>query len=51
MCRSYSLSLKNDGKGGIMVDPDAKLEEELIIQTDIRNDYLEYISWLDRILS
>jgi len=24
--------LKNDGKGGIMVDPDAKLEEELIVR-------------------
>ncbi len=24
--------LKNDGKGGVMVDPDAKLEEELIVR-------------------
>ena len=27
--------LKNDGKGGIMVDPDAKLEEELIVRQSV----------------
>jgi prolyl-tRNA synthetase len=39
--------LKNDGKGGIMVDPDAKLEEELIIrptsETIIWNSYKNWI--------
>ena len=39
--------LKNDGKGGIMVDPDAKLEEELIIrptsETIIWNTYRGWI--------
>ncbi|HQV98787.1 MAG TPA: proline--tRNA ligase [Bacteroidia bacterium] len=39
--------LKNDGKGGIMVDPDAKLEEELIVrptsETIIWNTYRGWI--------
>lgn len=39
--------LKNDGKGGIMVDPAAKLEEELIIrptsETIIWNSYKNWI--------
>lgn len=39
--------LKNDGKGGIMVDPEAKLEEELIIrptsETIIWNSYKNWI--------
>ncbi len=39
--------LKNDGKGGIMVDPSAKLEEELIIrptsETIIWNSYKNWI--------
>lgn len=39
--------LKNDGKGGVMVDPDAKLEEELIIrptsETIIWNSYKNWI--------
>jgi prolyl-tRNA synthetase len=39
--------LKNDGKGGVMVDPTAKLEEELIIrptsETIIWNSYKNWI--------
>lgn len=39
--------LKNDGKGGIMVDPDAKLEEELIVrptsETIIWDTYRKWI--------
>jgi len=39
--------LKNDGKGGIMVDPEAKLEEELIVrptsETIIWNTYKNWI--------
>lgn len=39
--------LKNDGKGGVMVDPDAKLEEELIVrptsETIIWNTYRGWI--------
>jgi prolyl-tRNA synthetase len=39
--------LKNDGNGNIVVDPDAKLEEELIIrptsETIIRNTYKDRI--------
>jgi prolyl-tRNA synthetase len=39
--------LKNDGKGGIMVDPEAKLEEELVIrptsETIIWNSYKNWI--------
>ena len=44
--------LKNDGKGGLMVDPNAKLEEELIVrptsETVIWNTYRTWIqSWRD----
>ncbi len=44
--------LKSDGKGGLMVDPEAKLEEELIIrptsETVIWNAYKGWIqSWRD----
>ena len=44
--------LKSDGKGGLMVDPNAKLEEELIIrptsETVIWNAYKNWIqSWRD----
>ncbi len=39
--------LKNDGEGGIIVDPDAKLEEELIVrptsETIIWNTYRDWI--------
>ncbi|HLP74247.1 MAG TPA: proline--tRNA ligase [Bacteroidales bacterium] len=39
--------LKNDGKGGVMVDPESKLEEELIIrptsETIIWNSYKSWI--------
>jgi len=39
--------LKNDGEGGIVVDPDAKLEEELIVrptsETIIWNTYRDWI--------
>lgn len=39
--------LKNDGKGGVMVDPSAKLEEELVIrptsETIIWNSYKNWI--------
>ncbi len=44
--------LKNDGKGGIIVDPDAKLEEELIVrptsETIIWDTYRKWVqSWRD----
>jgi len=44
--------LKNDGKGGVMVDPDAKLEEELIVrptsETIIWDTYRKWVqSWRD----
>jgi len=44
--------LKNDGKGGVMVDPNAKLEEELIVrptsETIIWDTYRKWIqSWRD----
>ena len=36
--------LKNDPDGkGIMVDPEAKLEEELIVRPTSRNNHLEYL--------
>ena len=44
--------LKNDGKGGVMVDPTAKLEEELIVrptsETIIWDTYRKWVqSWRD----
>jgi len=44
--------LKDDGKGGVMVDPDAKLEEELIVrptsETIIWDTYRKWVkSWRD----
>jgi prolyl-tRNA synthetase len=44
--------LKNDGEGGIIVDPDAKLEEELIVrptsETIIWDTYRKWVqSWRD----
>jgi len=44
--------LKNDGKGGVIVDPDAKLEEELIVrptsETIIWDTYRKWVqSWRD----
>ncbi len=36
--------LKNKEGGGITVDEDAKLEEELIVRPDFRNHYLGYLS-------
>ena len=43
----HITGLKNDGKGGVVVDPSAKLEEELIIrptsETIIWNSYKNWI--------
>ena len=48
MCSSYSLQIKTDDEsGGVVVDPKAKLEEELIIrptsETVIWNTYKNWI--------
>lgn len=46
----YRLKNAEDGSG-IVVDEDAKLEEETYCSANIRNDYLGYVSKMDSILS
>ena len=43
--------LKNDPEGkGVVVDPDAKLEEELIVRPDLGDHHLEHLQELDPVV-
>ena len=42
--------LKTSPDGGVVVDPEAKLEEELIVRPYLRDHYLEYVQGLDPVL-
>jgi prolyl-tRNA synthetase len=46
----YRLKANPDGKG-LVVDPNAKLEEELIVRPTVRSCHLEYVQELDPVVA
>ena len=45
MCNCHSLQIKNDpsGHGKLMVDPEAKLEEELVVRPTVKRSFGTHI--------